>query len=190
MPSSPEPTLHDVLAAIQRLDERTSSDIRQLSAHQTKMSEDIMQLREDQVDTLRAVQIFSTNVDKRFDEVDQKFQSIDQQFKAVDQQFKAVDQQFKSIDQRFDGIDRKLGAIDTRFERVETRVEGIETHMVTIETHMVTKEYLNEKLMALRSDLIQMATRTAKRLDQLIEELVAEKSLKRSVADRLLALAP
>lgn len=50
---------------------------------------------------------------------------------------------------------------------------------------MVTKDYLDNTLFALQADLIQLAQHTGRRLDQLIEELVAEKSLKQSTADRL-----
>lgn len=135
MPSLPEPTLHDVLNAIHRLDER-------------------------QTETLEAIQLFSTEVDRRFNE----------------------------SDKRMDKIEVSVDKLEKRIGGVEIRVGSIETRMGGIENRMVTNEYLDDKLFALRADLIRMAKRAEKRFEQLLEELVAEKSLKRSTADRLLAM--
>jgi hypothetical protein len=55
---------------------------------------------------------------------------------------------------------------------------------------MVTKDYLDNKLGALRGDLIALAGKANKKLSVLIEEMVKEGSLKRKTANNILAMEP
>lgn len=55
---------------------------------------------------------------------------------------------------------------------------------------MVTKDYLDDKIADLRGDLVVLSRKSNKKLETVIEELVANHSLKRSVADRILAMEP
>jgi len=87
--------------------------------------------------------------------------------------------------------------MDERFLVVENDVSGMRkdvsaltTDVKTLKNQMVTKNYLDDRLADLRADLIMMARKTNTKISFLIEGLVAEGSLRREVADQLLAMEP
>lgn len=59
-----------------------------------------------------------------------------------------------------------------------------------MEQKMVTKDYLDARFETLRSDLIAISRKTNIKLAVLIERLVQQGTLKRQVADQILALEP
>jgi hypothetical protein len=74
--------------------------------------------------------------------------------------------------------------------KFETKVDGLESKISGLESRMVTKDYLDDKIVDLRGDLVVLSRKSNKKLETVIEELVANHSLKRSVADRILAMEP
>lgn len=79
-----------------------------------------------------------------------------------------------------------LDAISLMAEQMHTMGE----HIVHVKSQMVTKSYLDDKLGQLRGDLVILARKGNTKLSTLIEDLVSEGSLKREIADRLLAMEP
>lgn len=55
---------------------------------------------------------------------------------------------------------------------------------------MVTKDYLDDKLADLKGELTLLARKANTKLSVFIETLVANKTLKRAIADKILALEP
>ena len=74
-------------------------------------------------------------------------------------------------------------SIDDRFDRVETRLSRTEAVMVT-------KEYLDDKLADLRSDLGLTDRNTNIKIHSLTDELVEEKSLKPVTGKTIKSLPP
>ncbi len=98
-------------------------------------------------DVLDVLRTFSSHMDERFNDHDRRFDSIDEKFKSIDARFEAIDQRFDTIEKRFEAIDTRFDAIDKRFDLLERRV-------TKIEVTMVTKDYLDIRLVDLKSDLI------------------------------------
>ncbi len=84
----------------------------------------------------------------------------------------------------------RLSRVESTLVNVDSRLTKIEFKVATVESTMVTKDYLDDKLANLRGDLILLARKAKKKLETVIEELVSNHSLKRSVADQILALEP
>mgnify|MGYP001600312807 CR=1 FL=1 len=175
-----------------------------------EMRQDITQVRTDiaAVDTKLEHHIVATSarfdgVDKRFDGVDQRFDGVDERFNSVDQRFDGVDQQFDGVDQQFDGVDQRFNSVDEQLREAREMTQDLASHVDTqlkeIRAEMatkadlqrfVTKDYLDDKLADLRSDLIMMARKGNKKLEAFVEELVSEKRLPRAAARRILLLEP
>lgn len=101
------------------------------------------------------------------------------------------------MDERFELVDRRFLAIDDRFERIEGDIVGMKqdigstkADIIGIRSQMVTKDYLDDKLADLRSDLIVLCRKSDTKLSTLVGSLVKEGSLKQSVADKILAMEP
>ncbi|MDQ7814331.1 MAG: hypothetical protein RDU25_00795 [Patescibacteria group bacterium] len=60
----------------------------------------------------------------------------------------------------------------------------------TMKSSMVTKSYLDDKLADLRGDLVALARKSNTKFAVLVEELVLKGTIKREVADKILALEP
>ncbi|MFA5129881.1 MAG: hypothetical protein WC477_03065 [Patescibacteria group bacterium] len=87
------------------------------------------------------------------------------------------------VDRRFDGLENRVG-------HLETDVGSVKSRITSMESQMVTKDYLDNKLADLRSDLVVLTRKENTKLSVLVEELVVEKSLTRKSADRILAMEP
>lgn len=80
--------------------------------------------------------------------------------------------------------------VDSRFNRLESDMGTVTARLGSVESKMVTKEYLDDRLSDLRSDLIVLTRKGNTKLSVLVEELVVSKSLSRKVANRILAMEP
>lgn len=142
-------------------------------------------------------------IDERFDRVDERFNQVDQQFKQVDQRFGQVDQRFNQVDERFSQVDQQFKQVDEQFKELTEIIQGLASHLdreiQTVRSEMatkadlerfVTKDYFDEKLVDLRGDLVVMARKSNKKLEALVEELVAEKRLHTIAARKILLLEP
>ncbi|MBP9869657.1 hypothetical protein KBC59_03825 [Patescibacteria group bacterium] len=89
--------------------------------------------------------------------------------------------------EQMQGMDDRLSG---QIQGLSGRTDGIEGKLARIESQMVTKDYLDRKLFELRGDLILLSRQSNTKLSTLVERLVEEGSLKRSVADRILAMEP
>ncbi len=181
------------------------------------LHQDIQAVRQDiaTVDSKLENHIIATNarfdtVDQRFTIIDQRFDTVDQRFTAIDQRFDTVDQRFTIIDQRFDTVDQRFTAIDQRFDTVDEQFSETREMIQNLASHtdaqfkdirgdmatkgdlqrFITKDYLDDKLADLRSDLVIMARKGNKKLEAFVEELVSEKRLPRAAARRILMLEP
>lgn len=73
---------------------------------------------------------------------------------------------------------------------LKSDVGTLKSDMAKVKATMVTKSYLDEKLSDLRGDLVALARKSNTKLSVVIEELVMSGTLKREIADRILALEP
>ncbi len=87
------------------------------------------------------------------------------------------------MDQRFDRMDQKFDRMDQRFGEIEGRVKDIEGVMVT-------KEYLDDKLLDLRGDLVTLL-RKEDRVVLLMVQILREKDIfSEADVERLTAHTP
>lgn len=73
---------------------------------------------------------------------------------------------------------------------VSEKTDQMFSDVKMLKSQMVTKNYLDDKLADLRADLIVMARKTNTKISLLIEGLVTDGSLRREIADQLLAMEP
>ena len=153
------------------------------------LHQDIQAVRQDiaTVDSKLENHIIATNA--RFDTVDQRFTIIDQRFDTVDQRFTAIDQRFDTVDEQFSET-REM--IQNLASHTDAQFKDIRGDMATKGDlqRFITKDYLDDKLADLRSDLVIMARKGNKKLEAFVEELVSEKRLPRAAARRILMLEP
>ena len=115
---------------------------------------------------------------------------------------------FDGLETRFDGLETRFDVLDSRLDRTEgelmeaihdladdvqglnDRMELAETNIGHIKSEMVTKDYLDRKIDCLRGDLVALSRKSNTKLSALVEQLVLDGTLKRQVADRILALEP
>ncbi|MBP6944675.1 hypothetical protein KBD61_02660 [Patescibacteria group bacterium] len=165
MPSIPlpEPSLREILTAVQRLDEG-------------------------QTEILEAIQVFSTDVDERFDTLETRVGGIESNVSAIKTEITGVKGEITGLKDQMSGMKDQISSLKKETVGIKGKINDIESRLISMEGTMVTKEYLDSKLFTLCDDLTQIAKRMGKQLEQLIEELVNEKSLKQVTADRLLAI--
>lgn len=53
-------------------------------------------------------------------------------------------------------VDKRFDAIDVRFEGIDARLDTLESRLNRVEALMVTKDYLDERLWALRGDMVAL----------------------------------
>lgn len=185
--SNNEPVFQEILEAIQ------SSERRTLAVVENSKQE-----------VLEVIQEFAGHVDQRFEKIDQRFEKVDQRFDQIDKRFAKVDQRFDQMDERFEKIDQRLQQHDLRFDKIDLRFEQIDQRMDDIVeainvfashteerfTHMLTKEYLDERLGDLRSDLIMLSRKQNIKFQTLVHDLVDEGRLTKKAADKILSMEP
>ncbi len=68
----------------------------------------------------------------------------------------AVSVHATKTEKRFDRMDNRFDCMDKRFDRMDKRFDEVEGRVKDIEQVMVTREYLDEKLLDLRGDMITL----------------------------------
>lgn len=164
---------------------------------------DVFAALQDQQVVLKDLQIHAQCTEHRFDLIDKRFDGVDQKFASVDKRFDGIDQRLDGIDGRLDGMDKRFDGIDGQLQEIFDVLEALPAHIdqqaKEIRADMatkgdlqrfVTKEYLDDKLGVLRDDLMRMARTSNKKFDALIGDLVFEKRMHPTVAQKILALEP
>jgi len=135
-----------------------------------------------------------TKVDSGFSEMHRRFGKIDERFEQIDIRFDKMDGRFVKIDERLDKTESDLmEAIHDLADDVQAindRLDRHETNIKYLKSHMVTKDYLDRKIDDLRGELVALSRKVNTKLSILVEQLVIDGTLKRQVADRILALEP
>lgn len=83
-----------------------------------------------------------------------------------------------------------LSALNKFSHDMDGQLQEIRADMGAVKKEMVTKAYLDNSIAGLRVDLGLMAHKLNTKLSTLVEKLVKEGSLKRTVADQILAMEP
>jgi len=91
--------------------------------------------------------------------------------KETDDLARAVKSGFDGVDKRFDGVDKRFDGVDKRFDGVDKRFNGVDKRLTRVESTMVTKDYLDEKLVDLRGDIVILLRKEDRKLEALIEKL-------------------
>ncbi len=125
---------------------------------------------------LKEFRAFSKQVIDRFDGVDARLDGVDARLDGVDARFDKVDARFDGIDKQFVGVNARLGALETSNQEilevtnsyanvVDERLGRLEREQTRMSATMVTKDYLDDKLANLRSDIY---INTAKQIEKAI----------------------
>ena len=122
---------------------------------------------------LKAISNLSDKTDKRFDAVINDIHDL----RKESQDNMVIMSQFAQ------NIEDRLGEHDERFNKIETRID----HALT---QLVTKDYLDDKLADLRSDLGLPIRQTNVKVHTLTDELVEKKVFTTAKAKTIKALPP
>ncbi|MDO8583884.1 MAG: hypothetical protein Q7R83_01765 [bacterium] len=80
--------------------------------------------------------------------------------------------------------------VDGRFSNLEQDAGLLKSEVAGIKSTMVTKDYLDEKLGDLRGELVSLARKQNVKFEVLVDGLVEQGSLKKTVAQKVLAMEP
>ena len=108
----------------------------------------------------------------------------------IDTSLNIIDRRLTRREVDLSSVKGDLGSVKGDLASVKTDLLSAKGDLSSVKSQMVTKDYLDNKLADLRSDLVIMARKGNKKLEVFIEELVEQKSLTRSAAKRILALEP
>lgn len=136
---------------------------------------------------LDAISQLSDKTDKRFDAVikdihDLRKDSHDLRKDSHDL-ITTMAQFAQNVEDRFNGIDNRLDGVDSKFE-------GIIPRLNRLESLMVTKDYLDDKLADLRSDLGLPIRQTNIKVHTLTDELADKKVFNNTKAKEIKSLPP
>ena len=115
---------------------------------------------------------------------------IDTSLNIIDRRLTRLEVDLSSVKGDLGSVKGDLGSVKGDLASVKTDLLSAKGDLSSVKSQMVTKDYLDNKLADLRSDLVIMARKGNKKLEVFIEELVEQKSLTRSAAKRILALEP
>ena len=132
------------------------------------------------------VAALARRTDERFGAIDARFEQMDARFTGIDVRFDQMDARFVGIDARFEETNAHCIGIDAHFEELSEaiqllaeQIEEVSQRLTRIGSQMVTKSYLDEKLFALRGDLVAMIRRTDGKTGRLITVLAQKDVLKK-----------
>lgn len=99
-------------------------------------------------------------------EILQELRKHTERFDKIDFRLDGIDSRLDRMDSRFDGVDSRLGAFEASQHEIleatnelastlETRMVSFEREQARMRSNMVTKEYLDDKMADLHSDLVR-----------------------------------
>jgi len=89
----------------------------------------------------------------------------------------------ESVDERFNKIDERLDKTDERLDNLDGRVNKIGSQMVT-------KDYLDDKLVDLRGDLVVMLRKEDTKMSRLVEILMKKSLISEEETKAILSMEP
>ncbi len=87
------------------------------------------------------------------------------------------------VEQRFDKIEDRLGSVENRLEKVENKLGKVEAVMVT-------KDYLDDKLLDMKGDMVVMMRKEDEKVKMLVQILQRKNLLNDAEAKLIFALEP
>lgn len=111
---------------------------------------------------LKEFRAFSKQVIERFDGVDARLDGVDARFDGIDKQFIGVNARLGSLETSNQEI---LEVTNSYANVVDERLGRLEREQTRMSATMVTKDYLDDKLANLRSDIY---INTAKQIEKAI----------------------
>src|SRR3989339_1529220 len=170
--SKPEPSIKDVLNAVNGLDKRFTGLEKQFTD-------------------------LSDKTDKRFNSVDKRFNSVDKRFDDVDKRFDDVDKRFDDVDKRFTGLDKRIDGIKAGNEEIlsaiNTYSEENDKHLEKIDrqlTKMIDRDYLDEKNADLRGDLVVIMRKEDVKVKKLVNILQKRRVISAEEVKEILSMEP
>lgn len=86
--------------------------------------------------------------------------------------------------------DQHLREIRDEIHGIQSEIGGIQSEMVSIKSQMVTRDYLDDKLMDLRGDLIVLMRQGDAKLMRLVNHLANKKVIAKEFEDKMKSLEP
>ena len=131
---------------------------------------------------LSAIQSLSGEVKQlsvRFDGIEQRIDGLEKRFVGLEQRISALEARMDDLTEAIQLLAEQMEVVSQRLDRLETRVSSVEARLTRVESQMVTKSYLDEKLFALRGDLVAMIRHTDGKTGRLITALAKKDVLKK-----------
>ncbi len=114
-------------------------------------------------------------------------QSIDTVLSAVNTFAEHMENRFNTLENRFDGLENRFDGLENRFDGLDQRLTNVES---IIQNKIVTKDYLDEKLMDLRGDLIVMIRKEDNKLLKLVETVENRKLISHQESQIIMSMEP
>lgn len=109
-----------------------------------------------------------------------------QVWEATQDILQAINEFSNQVDNRFINLENRFDNLEGRFDNLEQRVTGVEKKFPAL----VTKDYLDEKLMDLRGDLIVMMRKEDNKLITLVDKLEKKKVISLKDSQGIMKMEP
>jgi hypothetical protein len=94
------------------------------------------------------------------------------------------------VDEKFAAIDGKFAAIDGKFAAIDGKFAAIDSELKFIKSVMVTKDYLDDKLLDMKGDMVVMMRKEDEKVKTLVQILKQKNLLNDAEVKIILALEP
>ncbi|MFA5130017.1 MAG: hypothetical protein WC477_03810 [Patescibacteria group bacterium] len=101
-----------------------------------------------------------------------------------------VDHRLNNLESDVGTMKSDMGTMKSDMGTMKSEMGSMKFEITSIKSQMVTKDYLDDKLADLKSELIILTRKENTKLSVLVEELVVSKTLTRKTADRILLMEP
>ena len=124
--------------------------------------------------------------------IDQSAQNLETKFTAaIDQSAQNLETKFtEANDEILSTINKFADHVEERFNKVEGRLDKVEGGLQQVKSQMTTKDYLDEKLVDLRGDLVVLVRKEDTKVKVLVETLQEKKILNDADAKKITGIEP
>ena len=110
---------------------------------------------------------------------------------AIDQSAQNLETKFtEANDEILSTINKFADHVEERFNKVEGRLDKVEGGLQQVKSQMTTKDYLDEKLVDLRGDLVVLVRKEDTKVKVLVETLQEKKILNDADAKKITGIEP
>jgi|GEM_PF-594820 archaellum component FlaC len=153
----------------------------------TKLGQRMTGFEASNQEILEAIQDFSGRTDERFTQIETRLTGVETDLASVKNDLAGVKNDLAGVKNDLVGVKNDLAGVKNDLVGVKTDLVGVKN---TVATQVVTKDYLDQKLNDLKSELIGPIKITNNKINTLTNKLAMRKVLPTADISEVLAINP